>query len=183
MSDATASMRGSVLRPRLVELRGGTPVVIRPITTADTAGITTYLEALSDRSRYLRFLQAPAGVPARLLRMFTAPDSNRLVMVAVTDGVIVGEAMLATDRAGAPSADIALSVAESVRRRGLARLMLGVLLELAEQRDILWVRADILAENQASVALMRTLGASMWFEDGQLVARLDVPSAQHTPAA
>jgi ribosomal protein S18 acetylase RimI-like enzyme len=165
---------GDVPMNAVVELGGGPMVAVRSVAPGDAPALTTYLEGLSDRSRYFRFLQATPRISRRLIDLFTAVDPvRRLVVVAESDGEIVGEAMLATSLDG--STDIACSVAESVRRRGLARGMLTLLLDAARERGVRSVRADILGENRASVSLLKSLGASIRFEDGLLVAHLELP--------
>jgi GNAT superfamily N-acetyltransferase len=159
----------------LVELRGGPTVVVRPATAADGPAVTAYLERLSDHSRYLRFLQATPRIRGRLVEMFTTSEADRrLVLVAVLGDEIVGEAMLVADRHDSRGAEIAYSVADGLRRRGLARAMTDVLLDVARRWRVCWLRADMVGENRASANLLRSVGASIRFEDGLLVARLDL---------
>jgi acetyltransferase len=160
----------------VVELRDGTTVTVRPITPSDAGALTAYLEGLSDRSRYFRFLQATPHIARRLLEGFTSADGDRrVVLVAERDGTIVGEAMLGVGPGG--DADIAYSVAEAVRRRGLARTLLNLLLDIARERGIEALRADVLGENRASISLLKEFGAHIRFEDGLFVCRLDVAAA------
>jgi RimJ/RimL family protein N-acetyltransferase len=169
----------------LADLSGETVVTIRPIMPSDTSALLAYLDGLSDRDRYFRFLQATPRIDRRLLAAFTPDDDDRrLVLVAVRDGAIVGEAMMGTGAADR-EADVAYSVAEAVRRRGLARMFLTLLVDIARARGIESLRADILGENRASVRLLEGFGARIHFEDGLLVARLDLSSAvvDRSPAA
>jgi RimJ/RimL family protein N-acetyltransferase len=158
---------------QLIELRGGPTVAIRPATSEDGPAVAAYLERLDDRARYFRFLQATPRIRGRLVEMF-ASSGRRLVLVAVAGDEVVGEAMLVVDALDGRRGEIAFSVAERLRRRGLARAMVAQLLDAARTQEVRWLRADIMGENRASVALLDGFGAKIHFEDGLLVAGLEV---------
>jgi RimJ/RimL family protein N-acetyltransferase len=158
---------------QLIELRGGPTVVVRPITTADGPALRSYLEGLSRQSRYMRFMQPMPRVSGRLIDMFTGGERRQsLVLIALLDGEVVAEAMLVIDRSDDTTAEIAYSVADRLHRRGLGRSLVELLVEAAGRRGVRRLRADVLGENMASVALLRSFGARLRFEDGVLVADL-----------
>ena len=161
------------LAEHLVELRGGPTVTIRPIRGDDGPRLASYLEGLSSESRYMRFMQATPRISSRLVESFTGGDpAGRLVLVAVLGTEIVGEAMLVVDRADDEVAEVAYSVADRLHRRGLGRALVELLLAAGRRRDVRRIRADLLGENRASVALLLAMGARLWFESGALVAEL-----------
>jgi len=165
---------GPVRKPTTtIELRDGLTVVLRPIDDGDRQALHAYLDGLGPMARQRRFLQALPHVPDRLLNMLTAPAATTLVLVAMHGEEIIGEAILGPDAHDPAVAHIGYSVAERVRRRGLGRAMVGRLLEVAGDRGVSTVRADMAADNHPSAALLSGLGAAMRFEDGLIVAELE----------
>ena len=163
-----------------MELRGGPTVFVRPITSADEPAMTAYLEGLSKTARYMRFMQATPRISRRMVEWFTGGDTTRrLVLVAVLDGEIVGEATLVVDRDDDRVAEIAYSVTDRLHRRGLGRALLDLLIGAAHERGVHRIRADLLGENVASVALLRSAGARFGFEHGSFVADLTVIDDLH----
>jgi GNAT superfamily N-acetyltransferase len=95
-----------------------------------------------------------------------------VVLVAVLDKEIVGEAMLVVDRADPRSAEVAFSVVDRLQRRGLGRALLDLVLDEARRRGVTLIRADLLGENVASVALLRQTEFTLRFENRVLVGQL-----------
>lgn len=157
----------------IVELRGGPDVTLRPVTDTDREPLRAYLEGLGPAARYLRFLQALPEVTDRILDILTTPSPGTLVLVALDGDEIVGEAILGADHRDPGLAHIGYSVAERVRRRGLGRAMVHRLLDVARDRGVRTVRAEMAAGNRASAALLGSVGARMRFEDGLIVAEMD----------
>lgn len=71
---------------RRCTLRDGRPYVIRPIQAEDGERLQRFVRALSERSRYLRFISALNELSPRMLVRYTQIDYDReLALVAVID--------------------------------------------------------------------------------------------------
>jgi ribosomal-protein-alanine N-acetyltransferase len=79
-------------------------------------------------------------------------------VVAEDDGAIVGYAGLHAPR-GAETAEVhTVTVAESQRRRGIGRRMLGALLDAAAERGAAEVFLEVRVDNRSAQELYRSLG-------------------------
>ncbi len=146
---------------------------IRYAGPGDAAALTDFYESLDDESRYRRFLQpVPRVAPAMADHVLTPPNA---VLVAVDlDGAVVAETVFAPPRRPDRIAEIAYAVAPTFRRRGLARSMVAQVLDDARRDGVREVEAMIGADNRPSVALMRSFGARIRYDDGALMAHLDL---------
>ncbi len=69
-----------------VELPDGTPLQIRPIRPEDATIEKAFVERLSERSRYLRFMQPLSELTPEMLSRFTQIDYDReMALIAVVD--------------------------------------------------------------------------------------------------
>ncbi len=151
---------------------GGTPA-IRQRAPGDRDALAALYESLGSEGRYHRFLQGLPYVPPAVLDVLMS-RTNTTVVAVETDGRIVGEAVIAaTARTGEPP-EIGYSVAPEHRRQGIARRLVTEALRRVDPDATPVVRAIIGPENRASLALVRSLGASTRFDDGLMVADIDV---------
>ncbi len=147
----------------------GTTVHVRPITPADASRLTTFHEALSERSIYFRFFSPHAHLRPSELEHFTRVDyRDRLALIAEID-----HEMVAVGRydhiPGTSRAEVAFVVADRWQHHGIATLLLDLLASAAyfcgidtfvasvlhENRDMVQVfihsRFDVLAHSEAGV--------------------------------
>lgn len=161
------------------ELADGSFVRLRPVTAADKPLLAAGFARMSPRARYLRFLTPSQRLSASQLAYLTEVDQFDHVAWGVFDEeepVGVGRwVRLETDPV---AADVAVTVLDQHQRRGVGRLLLGVLAVSARARGVGVLHFDVLAENEAMRALLRRLGAESTADDGVVHYVLDVARMQ-----
>ena len=161
---------------RVGVLRDGTPVSVRPLVAADRAWFAEWIAALSDQSKYRRFISCVTEPPARMLDRLvddvdgvqhvafvaTAPaDTGSSSAVpswpnAQTVPVAVGRFIrLRTDGA---VAEVACTVTDAWQRRGMGTLLMQTLVTAARALGVTTFTATVLAENRPSLRLLHTAG-------------------------
>lgn len=121
-------------------LADGTPVVIRPIRKSDVRLESEFLKHLSERSLHDRFLsvvQTPVTDAARRFTDVDNRDEVALIAVVRREGhdVEVGAAGYchSEDRG---CCHVAVAIDDNWRRRGLAILLMGHLIEIARANGV-----------------------------------------------
>lgn len=144
-------------------------MIIRPLRVPDAAAFRAFVERLSPASRYARFQFVVKELSPQLLRMLLEADPrSHVALAAFQDRELVGEARYV--RRG-EAAEFALAVADSWRRRGLARRLLAHLLGRARRQGLRRLEGEVLANNEAMLAFVARAGFSLQphEEDGRLV--------------
>jgi RimJ/RimL family protein N-acetyltransferase len=162
-----------------VRLRSGDRVWVRPIEPADAPGLREGFARLSEQSRYQRFFTGMPGLSDALLRTFTEIDHvDHEALVAVpSEGsrTIVGVARFVRDKAAPTTADLAVTVADEWHGRGLATCLLRLLGHRAGQVGVEHFTVDMLADNRAVLALVRSAGGVRTGTSGSTVtSRIDI---------
>jgi GNAT superfamily N-acetyltransferase len=112
----------------------------------------------------------------RLVRQLVDVDQvGHVAWAARLDDRIVGEARYVRLRDDPTAAEVALAVAEDVRRVGLGRLLVESLAVLARADGITRFTSTVSDENHASTELLRQLGSAFHFDGGALEGRGPVP--------
>ena len=179
--------RTPAIAARPARLRDGTPVLLRGQGPHDRALLAQLFAGLSGRSRYMRFMAGmPPALPSGMLDALSAVDDvSHVGVLALRGDRPIGAARYVRSALSPEEADVAFTVADAYHRRGLAGLMTRELLEHAASRGIARLTFEMLGENRAAAALARSLGATVRFAGGQLVATLPVapPAAGAEPLA
>ena len=165
-------------------LRDGTYVAVRPQTRKDRPLLAEFFAGLSPQSRYQRFFTGmPAKLPKRMLDALADVDGDRHVgIVAVRGGRIVGAARYLR-RAEAPTvADVAFTVADEVHGRGLGGLLMRELQAHARRRGITRFVFDVLATNDAALAVATSLGARLRRDGATVEGVIYIDSGADTPS-
>lgn len=156
-------------------LGDGSRVEIRPVTPDDKALLLEGFERLSTRARYLRFLAPADRLSPGQLAYLSEIDHHDHVAWGVLDGgqaAAVGRwVRLAEDPS---AADVAVTVLDDFQRRGIGRMLLKVLAVSARARGIAVFHFDVLAENEAMLELLASIGASRTGQNGVVHHVLDV---------
>jgi acetyltransferase len=152
-------------------LRDGSSVALRPIRPEDADLERRFFEGLSDQSRYQRFLNQVAHLPAQMLARFTQLDYDRelaLVALAPGSGEFIGVGRYAPNADG-ETAEFALTVADAWQGRGVGRALLERLCECARAAGYLTLYGHILNANHDMLGLAQRLGFVPAGHDGDVV--------------
>jgi GNAT superfamily N-acetyltransferase len=159
-------------------LRDGTVVEVAPLTAASAPRLQEAFEAMSPRSRYLRFMSPLHRLSDRDLRYLTEVDQVHHLAWGAVDLGMPGRPGVGVARcvrlADAPDvAEPALTVVDSHQGRGLGTLLFETLARAASARGIRTFRAFVLSENVPMLAMLRRDGARFAREGGG-VLRADI---------
>ncbi len=148
---------------RRCRLRDGRAYTIRPIQAEDGERLQRFVRALSEQSRYFRFISALNELPPRMLVRYTQIDYDReLALVAVLEAAeddtpIIGVVryLLNPDRR---SCEFAIAIADAVQRQGLGSTLMNAIVAQARRRGLERIEGFVLAANAPMMRLMQSLG-------------------------
>lgn len=140
----------------------GVRVALRPIRPDDAARERDFIRALSDETRYQRFMATVGEMPPSQLRTLTNVDQRRDLALAATvdrDGaeVFVGVARFGVDTTGA-GCEFAVVVSDDWHGTGLAGILMQALIDVARRRGLRTMEGFVLATNSRMLKLARQLG-------------------------
>ena len=147
-------------RTALIFLRDGMPVWLRPICPEDKVDLVRAFERLSAQSRYQRFLSQARELSPPLLAYLTEidyADHFALGVFALDEpgSPLIGVARYVRLRDEPQSAEIAVGVIDEYHRRGLGRLLLRALAEVAVESGVRRFVGSALWENRPMLRLLR----------------------------
>lgn len=125
---------------KVMYLRDGTSVLIRPIKGGDENIERRFIEGLSSQTRRFRFLGEINHPSDALVSSLTHPDASRdaALVALVADGAVkreIGVARFCGGKQGT-ACECAVVVADEYQGRGLATLLMQELIEIARQRGM-----------------------------------------------
>ena len=143
-----------------VILRDGSSVHVRPVTAEDAPAIQAFFKGLSPRSIVLRFF---CGFPDldRAVRWATdVEDQHRYGLIATSgaDGRVVAHAGWERDPDRPERAEVAFTIADAMQHNGLGTILLGQLIEAADQANIAVLSAEVLPQNHRMLHVFRDSG-------------------------
>jgi len=127
-------------------------ITIRPLRNGEVGAVQAVFDALSARSRLLRFGGAKAVLTSDDLERLARVDCDHHVLVALAKGKPVGIARLVREGA---SAEVAVEVADAWQGRRVGTLLMRRLAADARAAGIVRLHAVVDPDNSASRALMR----------------------------
>jgi acetyltransferase len=152
-----------------IVLRDGTRVRVRPMRPEDAELEKRFVEKLSDRSRYQRFMQHLEHLTPAMLARFTQLDYDReLALVAQWHSEFIAVGRYAP-RPDGESAEFALVVADEWQGKGVGRALLEKLCEAAREAGYKALFGYILGANHEMLDLARRLGFAELSRDGDEV--------------
>jgi len=163
--DSAALSRATLVRalyPVRAWLRDGTGITIRPIGPEDAQREQAFVQALSQESRYFRFMSTLKELSAQTLYRFTHPDFEHevalvaLIETAGAEPVQIGVArcVVQDDR----EAEFAVVVADAWHGKGVGKRLMCELMRAARAAGVTQLWGAVLATNHRMLALMQTLG-------------------------
>ncbi|MFL6570773.1 MAG: GNAT family N-acetyltransferase, partial [Burkholderiales bacterium] len=142
-----------------IVLRDGSRLPVRPIRPDDVGQERRFFEALSERSRYQRFMQYLRQLPPQMLARFTQLDYDRELALVALDNraefVAVGRYGPNPDGV---SAEFALTVADAWQGKGLGQALLQRLCEAARHAGYQALYGTILSANREMLELASHFG-------------------------
>lgn len=151
---ANHSIPAAAAHAAKVRLEDGGWIRVRPVRPSDKPGFVRAFDSLSSLSRYRRFLAHKRALTEADLRFLTEVDGDgHYALVALEQGgargqyEVVGAARYIRLDGRPDTAEIAVAVVDDHQRRGIGKLLLERLSQLAYQRGIRKVRVYLLAEN------------------------------------
>jgi len=140
----------------------GTEISIRPIRPEDAETEREFVDGLSERSRYLRFMYALRNITTQMVSRFTQIDYDReMALIALVDDggrdrqIAVARYVTLPD---GRSCEFAIVVADDWHNKGIATELLRRLIDVARERRLERMDGVVLREIMGMIALARELG-------------------------
>ena len=143
-------------------LPDGTAVTIRPIKPEDAELERVFVRELSAETKYYRFMNTMRELPPAMVARLTQIDYDRemaFVATLIVEGEEkeIGVCRYAVNPDG-ESCEFAVVVADDWQHRGLARKLMGVLIETARSRGIAYMNGVFLSNNERMLKFVQKLG-------------------------
>jgi acetyltransferase len=144
----------------------GKVVTIRPIKPEDADMEQEFVKRLTPETKYYRFMNTIRELSQSQLTRLTQIDYDREMAFVATIGseesvggepLEVGVARYATNPDG-ESCEFAIVVADDWQGKGLARRLMGVIIDAARASGLKYMNGDFLAENSRMIAFVQSLG-------------------------
>ncbi len=156
---------GSVSGELAFQARDGLTYILRRVTPADVGLLNVFLYRLSDRARCMRFTTgrpcSPEFVREQVGRMLAGAAGDSITLIATDPrggpGAVVGVAELVCDRAHS-AGEVGVVVMDDVQRKGIGRVLVQQLLQIAQVLGLAELHGDMYAENRAIQRLVQALG-------------------------
>jgi L-amino acid N-acyltransferase YncA len=148
---------------RIVTLRDGASILVRPIAPEDKSLELDVFERLSEDSRYRRFFMSLRSLSPRMLAYFTEVDhSDREAVIAIepSSGRALGVARYGRLSEDPEAAEVAVAVVDDWHRRGVARALLAELSARAQDEGLRRFVAFVQADNRDALALFGRVSGS-----------------------
>ena len=141
-----------------IALRDGSTAHVRPVVPADAPALRTFLEHLSENSRWLRFFSLGVNLDKAAERAAAGdrPEGYGLIVTTGAEERVVAHAVFEMERAD--RAEVAFAVADEMQGRGLATVLIAHLAQVASARGITTFTAIVLPENRRMISVFRESG-------------------------
>jgi acetyltransferase len=156
--------------------RDGRAVVIRPIRPEDAEGLAGFVRRASPEDIRYRFFNRLRELPPAQVARLTQIDYDREMAFVALDGTaIAATARLVLDGAG--GGEFAVLIDAAWKRGGLARHLMGRLVEWGRDRGLRRIAGQVLADNAPMLRFVHAVGfATQRTEDPEILeAYLELP--------
>ncbi len=146
------------------QLTGGEVVLLRPIRPEDEPAEREMLSSLSEDTLRARFFSVIKSISHEGLTFFCNIDYDRHMAIIAElrengKKIMIGVARLIMNQ-DMTSGEVAVLVHDRFQGGGLGYKLVEALIEIARERDLKDVRADVLTENCKMLSIFRRLGFS-----------------------
>jgi len=160
-----------------VALRDGTEVFLRPVKPIDERMVQEFFYSMSDREVYYRFLHSIKAFPRKDMQRMVNVDYHREMSVVALVGEfgkqeVAGLGRYVLDEAEYPEVDFA--VQEKYQGKGLGRVIMEFITQMAKDRGFKGIHAVVMSDNQASLHIITHLGYAVTGLMGQGVIEAKV---------
>lgn len=167
------------------ELPGGVDLTLSPILKTDREFFERGIEELSLESRFARFGQGVSGLSAQELDYLSDVDQRS----HVAWGALVGDEAAGVGRYimmdDPTKAEIALTVLDSMQRRGVGRALFEALIAVGRHDGIHEFAFEARSDNEAVISLMAGIEVTPLMTDGVIERTIrlsDLPTTTHDRA-
>jgi acetyltransferase len=144
----------------------GYSISLRPLRRGDCDIESAFVHGLSRETRYNRLLGGAINISRAYIEQLTTIDYSRnmaLAAVVMTENseVLIGVARYVMDASSTdvpPPCEFAIVVADAWQGRGIGRLLMEKLIEVARSRGVRQLFGEILATNHGMLVMMKKLG-------------------------
>lgn len=160
----------------------GTEITIRPIKPEDAELEVEFVRGLSTETKYYRFMNTMRELPPAMVARLTQIDYDREMAFLATimaDGAEkeIGVCRYAVNPDG-ESCEFAVVVGDDWQHRGLARKLMGVLIETARGKGLAYMNGVFLANNDRMLKFVQGLGFVLTNDPDDSTIKLGVLSLQ-----
>ena len=160
MPDTAAQNLTRLSTPTELPTRSGLTISVRAATAADEHALVALFDQITPEDRRFRFLAASEHLSHDQLEPLIHADhfsSESFVAFDPASGELVASALLASDKA-LDTAEIAVSIREAYKGKGVGWALLDLLGREAERRGVRQVIAIESRDNHAAIELEREKG-------------------------
>ncbi|HVT62054.1 MAG TPA: GNAT family N-acetyltransferase, partial [Legionellaceae bacterium] len=142
-------------------LKDGVKVGIRPISPEDVRLEQDFIQQLSSKSKYFRFMGNMQELSLKKLIRFTQIDYDReMALVATSKEIIIGIARYSTNP-DFQTCEFAIVVADAWQGKGLGYQLMSHLIQIAQERGLKIMSGAIFPSNAGMLTLVKDLGFSI----------------------
>lgn len=139
----------------------GLEIFLRPVKISDEPLLKEFFYSLSDQTIYKRFISARTDMPHERLQEFCVIDYKKeMVILAIIPKKerekVVGVGQYAINE-DTHTAEIAIVVRDDYQNKGIGRVLLEYLAEIAKKKGLLGFTAEVLADNKPMLHLFESI--------------------------
>ena len=169
---------------REVTLLDGVVVRLRRLKKSDIDAVIALHRQLDDREQYMRFFVAHPPYLEKVAEKLVERSATQYAIGAFEDDALIGVANYVRSQDPA-AAEMAVAVAHHNHLRGVATALLRHLADVAGRKGIRYFDADVLADNNLMLKVLRDPGwrCTKRFDGPVLHVRIDVSTMDGGSAA
>jgi acetyltransferase len=157
---------GKPVFPLALRTSAGVPYHIRPIRPDDAGREREFINGLSERSRYQRFMYNLREAGDALIATLVNVDQHRTMALLALTGEgdaerIIGVARYAADDGSDETCEFAVVVADDWQCRGIGTTLTRLLFDYAAAHGFRTIYGMVLADNQRMIDLAEWLGLTV----------------------